>query len=146
MTIAETLKAVLDAITLPVSKPKRRVLVPGNEVVWDDCCDGQLAMKVISIVPKGDPKCITGWDATLGLSLIACVATVNDRGQAPSAAQINADGLRQLTMMEELRDALQEIPETVKPVLRLTLLSWLPQGPQGGCAGGEWQVRLFLSC
>ena len=127
------------------TKPGRTIVAPGSTVAWDDCCAGQLWARVITVVPlyKGTMngvQCPTGYDFTLGVGVIRCVATVDDRGRAPSAQQITRDGTAGQRDMREIADVLQ----SYRPVDALAgrLGTWTPLGPDGGCAGGEWTYQM----
>lgn len=139
------LEHVLDACRDALSvAPGRSVIAAGYGVAWDDCCDGQLSVRVIRTTPlyKGNPinGCPVGFEHLLSVSLVRCVATMNDRGQAPTEDEMTADGRAMIRDMNELANILQcmSIPKT--------LGSWLGPfrtvGPQGGCAGGEWDFTV----
>lgn len=140
--MTELVGAVYDHLT---KKPGRSIVAPGASVAWDDCCDGQLWARVVSISPvfqgtTNGVKCPVAYDFTLGVGVIRCVSTVNERGKPPSAKQITADGNAGLRDMRELADILQ----SYRPVDALTtrLGIWTPLGPDGGCAGGEWTMTM----
>lgn len=140
--MTELVGAVHDRLTV---KPGRTIVAPGASVAWDDCCAGQLWVRVISVAPlysgtTNSVKCPTGYDLTLGVGIIRCVETVDDRGRAPSASRISADGNRGLRDMRELADVLQDYQH--RDALSTRLGSWTPAGPDGGCAGGEWTMTL----
>lgn len=127
-------------------KPGRSQIVPGAASAWDDCCEsrGQLSVRLASYQPvyperQGAVPCgPLFYSARIGVEVVRCVSTVNDRGQAPSPAQVIADSGRMVEDMNALRTALL-CCETVEG---LQLESWEPAGPEGGCAGGEWIVRV----
>ena len=133
--------------------PGRAFIQPGAEVSWDDCCQGggQLSIRLISLVPAGtaaiSPCPPAGWTATVGLSLIRCVAGLDDAGRVPTAEQLSADGADVLADMTALERALNCRVRELDSVERMSIIQWLPQGPEGGCAGGEWQFMIsVLSC
>ncbi|HLR43880.1 MAG TPA: hypothetical protein VK065_01685 [Brevibacterium sp.] len=134
--------AVYDHLSV---KPGRTIVAPGASVAWDDCCKGQLWVRVITAVPGYQGRasgvaCPTHYDLTLGVGIVRCVSTVDDRGRPPSAAQITTDGNSGLRDMREIADILQ----SYRPVDALTarLGNWTPSGPDGGCAGGEWSYQM----
>lgn len=144
----EILTAIADA--LPV-KPARQVISPGLPA-WDDCgCDdepGQLALRVTGVNPvwprNGQGNCEPAmWSISLAISLLQCVATVDDQGNAPSSDMITADGIEMYTAMQLLLSA---IVCNVAPLDVIdgdtTIGSWTPLDPQGGCAGGEWSFTV----
>lgn len=131
---------------LPV-KPGRVIKYqPGEEVAWDSCCDGgQLHARVVTIQPgptvakaNGLPCGIPHWDVTIGMGLLRCVAVVNDKGKAPSAAVITSEGEQMLNDLAVLQEVITCLGKTRQVV------AWTPQGPQGGCAGGEWTFIVRL--
>lgn len=121
----------------------RAALYPGAEVAWDDCCDGQLWLRVVDVVPSGldqrpsaNPCPPPMWRVTFGLGVLRCVGVVDDNGDAPSPARLTADTLQSTADRAALARAIQcgfgEI------LGRVTFVRWLPLGPMGACAGGEW--------
>lgn len=127
-----------------VPTPTRVVHVnPGRQVPWDECCVGQLAGRVLTVTPFTGPRgssalaCgVTEWIVTLGISIIRCVATVNDNGVAPTTKEMDADGLQMTRDLANLQRVIQ-----CHPAVR-TLGAWNPQGNQGGCGGGEWTFQI----
>lgn len=129
-----------------VPKPTRVIHVnPGRQVPWDECCVGQLAGRVLTITPFTGPRGSTSlgcgvveYVVTLGISIIRCVATVDDSGQAPTPAEMDADGLQMTRDLANIMRVIQCHPAT------RTMGAWNPLGNQGGCGGGEWtfQVRI----
>lgn len=140
--LVELVGAVHDRLTV---KPGRTIVAPGASVAWDDCCAGQLWARVITAVPGYSGRanavaCPTHFDLTLGVGIVRCVAVVDDRGRAPSAAQITADGNAGLRDMREIADVLQDYRH--RDALTARLGTWTPAGPDGGCAGGEWTYQM----
>lgn len=139
------------------AEPGRVVLAPGVQEVWDDCCEGQLYIRVIDVFPTAtfpqfDPAqqganlacAIKMLNYHIGLGVVRCAATVNDAGEAPSAAQVSADGS---VMVEDLQTLLKVITckvPLVKGVMKVKVDRWTPKGVQGGCHGGEWGVHLAV--
>lgn len=143
--VGDVMVKVLASIELdpPVG---RTVISPGISSVWDNCCEGQLSLIINGIAPKGDPSCIVGWDVSITVEIIRCVAVIDDQGTPPSQEQITADALALLDDSEALRDQLLQVPHEVPQVSRIALTGWQPQNPEGGCAGGSWSARLALLC
>lgn len=123
-------------------KPGRSVIAPGGEVAWDNCCDGQLSVRIISAVTAYDrgQKCVTGIKVTYGVAIVRCVQSLDDRGRPPTEEQITDDGF---TMIDDMC-ALHAGIETTDLGHRTVIGSWTPSGPMGGCAGGEWTVEMYL--
>ncbi len=136
------LDAVLEAAYASLDpKPGRSIVAPGSNVAHDDCCDGQVHVRLVSAVPnyagtRNSTGCPVSFDLTLGIGVVRCAAVVDDRGRAPTSAQVTGDGHQMLQDMADLAGTLQDWkPEEA---LSAQLGSWNPTGPQGGCTGGEW--------
>lgn len=147
--------ASLNGYDVPVA---RTLLAPGNEVAWDECCDGQLAIRLIETYPtmgKNSPfpnkdfsasNCAGLMASRLGISLIRCVPVVQDSGASPSAADLTEATLRLTRDMSIVLEAIKccimdDEPDTkIKNVERVAIDGYTSLGPQGGCAGGEWQI------
>jgi len=148
MTLPDLLQAILNAAQAGITPtPERAFVQPGTEVAWDDCCDGQLALRLIHLEPvsagSSSSACApAGWKAHLGLGLIRCVASLDDAGNPPTSDQLTADAIDVLTDASVLE---QVLTCTVSGLVdRLTLVNYLPLGPSGGCAGGEWTFRVVF--
>jgi len=134
--LEQYLQIAVDALD---PKPGLVFVQPGGEVAWDNCdCDGQAWSRVITVAPvqgpilaRGIPCGIQWWDIQLAVGVLRCVATVDDRGKAPTATQITADGKRFADDASTLLQAVTCAPST-RSVAGLT-----PLGPLGGCAGSE---------
>ena len=150
MTLPDLLQAILNAVQAGLSPtPERAFVQPGTEVAWDDCCSGQLALRLISWEPitsgpaMSSPCAPAGWRAQLGISLIRCVASLSDSGDAPTPDHLTADAIDILTDASQME---QLLTCTVSGLVdRLTLVNYIPSGPQGGCAGGEWIFRIMFT-
>lgn len=122
------------------------LLAPGNQVAHDDCCNGQVWSRLVSLapMPSNDPARRPGTNPcavpelllTAELGIVRCAATVNDHGEAPSARQITADGEQSVDDMSALLGVLRCTDN-----LR-SLISWTPTGPEGGCHGGYWTYTM----
>lgn len=157
LIIDAPLRGLLDTVTDSLTPtPGRSVLAPGSEVAWDDCCDGQVHVRVITVEPnyptaqRGNAT-VSGncdpvaWSVTLGVGVIRCAAVLDDDGNAPAPHQITADARQMLDDMNTLAQALT--CHTFPGLDRLALSTWNPSGPMGGCHGGEWLVTAtVLSC
>lgn len=128
-------------------------LSPGTETVWDDCCNGQLWVRLISMVPlvdanaqRGVPSTagLLGWSVEVAVGAVRCITSLHEDGTPPTADEMNADVLAEIQDMVDIRDALlcnvQGIPNLSRP----RLLNWAPLGPIGGCSGGEWQFQFLM--
>lgn len=137
-------------------RPARLVhLAPGQQVAWDNCCDGQgqLWVRVISAHPSVGPNApfpavdaqqscgVSALAAVLGVGVMRCAHTIDDRGDPPSASEMTADTLDTTRDMSILLRAVQccFLPDR-RPTPKVG--QWTPQGVMGGCVGGEWQVTV----
>lgn len=127
--------------------PRRTILPPGTEVVWDECCDGQSWVRVISQAPGSAVERRSGnctpsmWEVTLGIGVIRCAAVPDAMGNPPSAVKLARDTDQMLTDAEAIKQALACC---MNSDLSLRFLSWSPKGPQGGCVGGEWTIIIKI--
>lgn len=131
----------------------RQFLAVGASATWDQCdCDGQLWVRVSNLVPSGRPwpqplpaasPCTPEVRAvTMHLGVIRCIATVNDRGQPPTALEVTNDGINALTDAACLYDFLTALEPPTVGLGMLRVDGWQPLGPMGGCAGGEWTITV----
>lgn len=126
-------------------------LAPGEQVAWDNCCDdgngggGQLWVRCISVFPgwpkqDSDQKCnVRLATAVLGVGIVRCAHTLDDQGNAPSGDDMTADATR---IMEDMEDVFSGVVENFEWTANIG--QWMPVGPDGGCAGGEWSVSVRL--
>jgi hypothetical protein len=129
-------------LTTPVGRSFVQV---GANVAHDDCCGGQLWVRVISIAPvyAGNTPANCGpiyYNAQLAMGTIRCAATVDDNGRAPEASTITAEAHDMTQDMHDTMQAIQCCERKPMPVIG----SWTPTGPLGGCAGGEWTFTIKL--
>lgn len=128
----ELTTAVTEA--LPAAKRPARTIavVPGTQVVWDDCEDGQLTCRLASMVPisSSNQRCqIDYWSATGELTLLRCALTQDDQGVAPKPGDLAAEGAESLADTDLLLKTVAA-HEWVD-----SIASWAPLGPDGGCKG-----------
>lgn len=142
------------AISTVSPPPGRSFIQVGGEVAWDDCCDGQVWVRVRSINPStvgaqrggvvGDPCGFPFWEVEVSVGIVRCVAVVDDDGVAPRPLVITEDAGQMLDDMAALQTAIQCCAPAIPTVQRLSIGTWTPLGPLGGCAGGEWNATLLL--
>lgn len=143
-------------------RPTGRVeLTPGSLPAWDDCCEGQLYLRVPDVYPtagKNSPfpqkdssqagvnlACaVHGLAVHIGLGVLRCAETVDDNGNAPTPAEVTADAEQMLADMATLLDVLVCIAPRLDGILSLKIDQWNPLGVEGGCAGGEWSAYLWV--
>jgi hypothetical protein len=153
--IGPMMSAMLSHAASSLSPPvERAVLAPGGAVAWDDCCDGQVWVRLISIGPATGrrtssftailPCGVTLWTVEVGIGVLRCAATLDDSGHAPSPAALTADTLQMTQDQANLSMAIQCEMTQLQEVEKLSPVSWLPLGPDGGCVGGEWRVTVLV--
>lgn len=140
--------------------PGRVSLYSGAQEAWDDCCSGQLWVRLISAVPGSTqtagargysqaslPCGALSWSVTAGIGVLRCAATVDDNGVAPAPVELNAETLQMTADVAALSRAIECCGAGIQGIEKLTSVSWTPKGPSGGCVGGEWTVTfLVLAC
>jgi hypothetical protein len=139
----------------------RVLLVPGELPAWDECCDGFLYVRLITMYPTaGGPNspfpnqdvrpgnCKPLMMASqLGIGVLRCASTVDDGGRAPTAATLTAEA-RGMTMdaslvLTAIKCCVADMVTSADSWVEQALLgSWLPAGPEGGCVGGEWTLTV----
>lgn len=129
---------VEDSLTSPVSKS---FVNPGVEVSWDECCGGQLGVRPVMSVPTYSNNCYLYDMFTVGVSIIRCV-TIPNSG-IPSADQLTADAGHLFRDKRDIAQALQVFEHG--DVLSYNILSWTPQGPEGGCSGSEYLIEFKVA-
>lgn len=123
-------------------------LEPGAESVWDGCCEGQLYVRLGTILPgpvQGNCGVVTA-TSTMFLGIVRCAATVDDNFNPPSAAVMTAEAIVIVHDMETLLDAIQ-CCDWKSSNTTARVQNWNPI-TEGDCAGGEWQIDVTygLSC
>jgi hypothetical protein len=145
-------QALLDCVEVNLTVPVGRSLImPGDRVVWDDCCDGQLWVKVDSIQgarsmrePAVQP-CAATYNVTLSVGVVRCASMLDDQGNIPTTAAMTADAL---TVLQDYADVLAGITCCFAPqelVAALRIQDWTPVGPEGGCVGGTVGVSFTFN-
>lgn len=150
--VMQTLLGCANQALIDCGRPVGRAfLAPGSQVAWDDCCDGQLWVRMINVFPSGRPfpavdsvqPCgIAVLAVQLAVGVVRCAAVVDDNGNAPTPEELTADTLAQSADASILLSAIQccDLPTTTDKLIRVG--TWTPSGPQGGCVGGEWTLTL----
>jgi hypothetical protein len=131
---------------LPDPAPARMFLYAGEEPPWDDCCDGQVWVRLVSVTPAGTNPTRGGcgpamWAASVRVGVLRCAATLGANGTLPAVADMIRDTAVQIADMAAVESAIKCCFES-KP---LEFVSWVPLGVEGGCAGGEWSIILKLN-
>lgn len=152
---ADMIKTQLEAITVVAAEelsptPGRIILLaPGEAVAHDNCCDGQVWVRLASlgVNASNDPVRRSGMDtcavphflANVELGVQRCAATMDSQGNPPSGELISADGRQSIDDMAALLSVLR-CDENVRSVT-----TWQPSGPEGGCHGGSWSFTMRIT-
>ena len=144
MSLTDELEALLASALdeLAYDPPALAFLAPGQNVAWDECCAGQLWVRVLYMHPVNPlpqkvlstaANCPYPLGAKIGLGIIRCQSGLErlDEGTFPTEANLTDDAERMLCDAAALFRALQCDQD-------LLVDMWTPLGPQGGCYGGEW--------
>lgn len=135
---------VLAAAAAGLSPAPGRVGVVHGELAWDECCEGYLWARTDSVEPSGaSGNCgPTTWSVQFSVGVLRCASSVNDQGAAPAAAVLEREAEQREADMRALSRAILDVG-CVRDS-RAVLLRWLPEGPEGGCSGGSWAVRMTI--
>jgi hypothetical protein len=130
--------------------PGRASLVPGGAAVaWDDCCEGQLWVRIGRIFAfdrfpepaTGALRCeTTSWAAEYEVGVLRCAATVDDNGDPPTVEQLLADVERSMADAAALRQAL--LYDFGGEFSLVAIGQWLPTEVEGACVGGTMTVTV----
>lgn len=158
--MVDVLTCASDALTDEGRPVAREILTPGELPAWDECCDGFLYVRLITMYPTagqsapfpqqdtrpGNCKPIM-MASQLGIGVLRCAAVVDDNGKAPTAATLTTEARG---MTKDASIILSAIKCCIAPMVdadgslvqQVVLGSWLPLGPEGGCTGGEWTLTV----
>lgn len=162
------LSAASSALTLEDRPVTRVELTPGNLPAWDDCCAGQLFLRVIEVFPTmgttpgggtgvAFPQIDTAQRGAAGgrcaihmlavhvaIGVMRCAHTVMDSGIPPTPSEVSEDGELMLADMATLLDVIVCDLDQIRGVHRVKVGKWSPLGVNGGCHGGEWDAYLAV--
>jgi hypothetical protein len=120
--------------------PEMASLVPGAQVAWDNCCGGQLWIRVVRIHPVNpnptkvleERACGYPLGMQIGIGVVRCQQGVDlmDSDKHPTATQLGEDAARMLRDAGTLLGVLCNAGYIID--------QWTPLGPLGACFGGEW--------
>lgn len=141
--------SILECVKNRLSTPVALVTVaPGASVAYDNCCDGELWIRVTGTAPVADPVkasgelCVTRTQVNIEIGVIRCaLGVISDRG-FPTAAEMTADAMQTFKDRIEVLEGL-----TCCDYPRLTNLrvgTWTPLGPNSGCVGGQWAASFRI--
>lgn len=128
---------LLDDILSRLEQQPGRVIavVPGTSIVWDDCCEGQLTARLVSLTPvltQATPMSQCGikyWQAVGEVALLRCSQALEEDGSAPAPVKVLTEGVDQLKESDEILKAL------ANQSWISSLANWQPLGPNAGCRG-----------
>lgn len=125
------------------------VIVLGD-VAWDDRCGGYLYVRLAGSVPLGgNHRCAVPLVShTIYVGVLRCVEVVSDDGTPPSTQTITNEAMIGIADQGALRKMLTCDFDWAPYGNDKKFIGWSPLGPDGGYAGGEWQieVRLIPDC
>jgi hypothetical protein len=148
--LTDYVEARLEADSVPV---RSSAIVGGQFVAWDDCCDdngqsnGQLRVRVTRTAltdrfpqePADILRCPTGTIVNVEIGVLRCAATMDDQGNPPTAAQLDAEAALLMADRKAIFMALLcDFPAdgTMDEDRGIANIVWEPMGPEGGCVGG----------
>lgn len=121
---------------------------PGETVPDDECCEGQLAVRIVERFPSRTfPSIDTTasncnpmfWAVQLGVSVLRCAHVLDDNGVFPTGEEMTADAFamnRDAALIETAIRCCWVPRGTEKKMIQ----GWRPKETEGGCMGGEWLV------
>jgi hypothetical protein len=123
------------------------LVAPGASVAWDycgECGAGVCGMAYIQVdaawpystfpSPDLDFTCRRPLGYSLSVGILRCAPSLDDDGELPDGDTMTAAALGLLHDKDALFCAVRDCGGLV------AMGTWSPQGPEGGCHGGEWQV------
>lgn len=130
-----------------------RAFVAAGAVAWDSCCDGgQLWVGIDRIfaygnfpAPAGVATCMPPLAADLSIGVLRCAPTLNDQGEAPTAAQLTTSGAQ---VWEDAYAVITAIACCLGEHARarpFVMGNQRPLGPAGACVGSELKVTVALT-
>ena len=130
--------------------------VPFNPDPEDDCDDEEAMCSQVwvRVVDINEQRGTESWDGgscaptlnlTLEVGVLRCFVIPED-GEAPTATEVTAAGLRAMSDMIALRCAALDQSETDDAVDfdSVSAEGWSPSGPSGGQYGGSWLFSASL--
>lgn len=142
--ITPSLKAIVENVVaaFPVDRMPARIVpvAAGTAPAWDECCNGLLYSHIINIAPGTDTnanpaniRCgVHFWIVTAAITIVRCVATVDDGANVPSAATMAAEGEALLQDAVDIQQALY-CTDGIRQ-----LVIGQPRQEEGACVGFEW--------
>lgn len=152
----ELLSCLEEALSTYEAEVCRSFLAPGGPPAWDFCCDcgrgdGQAWVQIASLGPtQAFPATFQAGMRTLpqefvlemNIGILRCAAVLDDQGRPPSSNRLTQDALKvqrdRAIVAEAIRCCFLEDADPGT----FTVGSWTPLGPQGGCVGGQTNIRI----
>lgn len=138
-------------------KPARHGVVPGA-IAWDACDCGLLAVSVGQIYPteqfptqaftRVSNACDAPWEAAeIIMQVVRCTPTVDDAGNPPTTAALDASAREILVdayeMMLAVSTTLCQMNKD-REISDFAMRALTPQGPSGMCGGNELRAVVSL--
>jgi hypothetical protein len=143
--IHPVLLGMLGCAATALHPPPGRALVSPGPVAWDDCCDGQVWVRLVSLAPipaATQPCGVTMWQANIAVGVLRCASVLDDQGVAPPAARITAEAGM---VSQDATNLAHAIQCCMCPLAeRINISNWVSLGPEGGCVGGEWMLTALI--
>jgi len=146
----EILGCVVDELVDIGSPVPSHISVQPGAVAWDDCCDGQLWVRVVRAHPTSTfpnktlevRPCGLEVATQIGVGIIRCSTGLEalQWAEDPTAAALTADAQQQVCDMGAIYRALACCLDWSDGDVIVD--QYAPLGPQGGCYGGEWLAWL----
>lgn len=132
--------ALATAVAGLSAPPRRTVIAPGESEAWD--ATDMMFVRLVLNEPayRSGARVPDYYVVTLAVGVLRCVSTLDDSGRAPTATDVTAEGLATGRDMAELANAF--VCAEAPGAALVTLGAWSPLGPEGGAAGGEWEIVL----
>lgn len=149
------LTTLLDAAAVAVSGcgvPVGRVGAVHGAVVWDECCEGFLFIRVVNTslttaFPQASQvptNCSSTLATLVELGILRCAPVLDNNGLAPSA-QAQSDFAREMIRDKSI---LYDVLMSHNPDwsnFPIVITSWTPLDIEGGCGGGAWQFYIDVA-
>lgn len=132
----------------------RCLFVAGQQAAWDNCCQGQAWIRVVSVFPSqnfpspdgGRFRCDhSAMAAQLEIGVIRCAPTFDEQGNPPSVEAmeesfrvVHSDRARVMRAVKCCFQAESQCEE-------VNVGTWTPLGESGGCVGGVTNVTVSFS-
>lgn len=129
------------------------LFLPGAAIAWDycgsECDDGACGMSYVRLfqsfqyaqwpVPDLTLACNKPMGYLIEAGVLRCMPMPDERGEPPAKDDVAAVALGLLDDSDAIRMALSE---SAAP--QVSLGTFNPMGPQGGCVGGSWTAYVSM--